>query len=83
MNEPFGVSQFTTWTQTFEEDLKLYKNLGINNIEVCEAKIKAARPQPQIESLWPPGSSCPASSPAIIRPFPIRFARSRRSPPRG
>lgn len=36
---PFSVSQFTTWHQTFEEDLQLYQRLGIEGIEICERKL--------------------------------------------
>jgi sugar phosphate isomerase/epimerase len=36
---PFGVSEFTTWHQTFEEDVALYLKLGVDAIEVCERKL--------------------------------------------
>ena len=36
---PFSVSQFTTWHQTFEQDIELYKSLGLDGIEVCERKL--------------------------------------------
>ena len=39
MNPIFSVSQFTTWHQTFEEDLALYAKLGIEGIEICERKL--------------------------------------------
>jgi sugar phosphate isomerase/epimerase len=35
----FGVSEFTTWHQTFEEDVSLYMQLGVDAIEVCERKL--------------------------------------------
>lgn len=35
----FGVSEFTTWHQTFEEDVALYLQLGVDAIEVCERKL--------------------------------------------
>jgi sugar phosphate isomerase/epimerase len=35
----FGVSEFTTWHQTFEEDVALYMQLGVDAIEVCERKL--------------------------------------------
>jgi sugar phosphate isomerase/epimerase len=35
----FSVSQFTTWHQTFEQDVALYKRLGVGGIEVCERKL--------------------------------------------
>jgi sugar phosphate isomerase/epimerase len=48
---PFGVSQYTTWPQTFEEDLQLYQESEVGCIEVCEAKLNAANPHPQLERL--------------------------------
>ena len=38
-NPIFSVSEFTTWHQSFEEDVKLYQALGIEGIEVCERKL--------------------------------------------
>ncbi len=35
----FSVSEFTTWHQTFEEDVDLYTELGIEGIEICERKL--------------------------------------------
>ena len=35
----FSVSQFTTWHQTHEQDVALYRELGIEGIEVCERKL--------------------------------------------
>lgn len=35
----FSVSEFTTWDLTFEQDVALYKSLGIAGIEVCERKL--------------------------------------------
>lgn len=36
---PFGVSEFTTWPWTFEQDLDHYARLGVDAIEVCEFKL--------------------------------------------
>jgi sugar phosphate isomerase/epimerase len=35
----FGVSQFTHWFQTFEQDVLLYKRLGVDTVELCERKL--------------------------------------------
>ncbi len=40
-NPPFAVSEFTTWHQTFEEDVSLYLQLGVDAIEVCERKLSS------------------------------------------
>lgn len=35
----FGVSEFTTWPWTFEQDLDHYARLGVYAMEVCEFKL--------------------------------------------
>jgi len=35
----FSVSQFTTWHQTFEQDVRLYGDLGVEGVEICERKM--------------------------------------------
>src|SRR2546428_1403313 len=35
----FGVSEFTHWFQTFEEDVLLYQRLGVDSVELCERKL--------------------------------------------
>lgn len=35
----FSVSEFTTWFQTFEQDVELYAALGVRGIEVCQRKL--------------------------------------------
>ena len=35
----FAVSEFTTWDLSFEEDVALYRRLGITGMEVCERKL--------------------------------------------
>jgi hypothetical protein len=37
----FGVSEFTTNPWTFEQDVETYARLGVDTIEVCEAKLDA------------------------------------------
>jgi len=39
LTPPFSVSEFTTWHQTFEQDVVLYTSLGIKGIEICERKL--------------------------------------------
>lgn len=39
---PFGVSEFTTWPWSFEEDVDRYAELGVDTIEVCEFKLDPA-----------------------------------------
>lgn len=42
-NFQFGVSQFTTNPWAFERDVETYARLGVQAIEVCEAKMDPAR----------------------------------------
>lgn len=35
----FGVSEFTTWNWSFEQDVRNYTKLGVNAIEICEFKL--------------------------------------------
>jgi sugar phosphate isomerase/epimerase len=39
MRPPFAVSEFSTWHQSFEEDVALYLDMGVDAIEVCERKL--------------------------------------------
>lgn len=39
MKPPFAVSEFTSWHLSFEEDVRLYLELGVDAIEVCERKL--------------------------------------------
>jgi sugar phosphate isomerase/epimerase len=53
LNPPFGVSEFTHWFQSFEEDLQLYLRTGVDSIEICERKLdsKPERAREQLASL--------------------------------
>ncbi len=50
---PFSVSEFTTWHQTFEQDVELYAQLGLDGIEVCERKLSTdfAQARAQLQGL--------------------------------
>jgi sugar phosphate isomerase/epimerase len=67
---PFGVSQYTTWPQTFEQDLALFEALGVQNIEVCEAKLEAGDPRPQLERLKASGLRVTSVQPRLHSLFP-------------
>jgi len=67
---PFGVSEYTTWPQTFEQDLALYQKLGVENIEVCEAKLDAVNPHPQLERLQSSGLKVTSVQPRLHSLFP-------------
>ena len=67
---PFGISQFTTWPQTFEEDLRLYQQEGIEYIEVCEGKLDATQPGLQLEKLKETGLKVSSVQPRLHSLFP-------------
>ena len=67
---PFGVSQYTTWPQSFEQDLTLFQALGVENIEVCEAKLDAGNPRPQLERLKASGLKVTSVQPRLHSLFP-------------
>ena len=70
MKAPFGVSEYTTWPQTFEQDLEAYCEAGVEYIEVCEAKLAAADPQPQLERLKASGLKVSSVQPRLHSLFP-------------
>jgi sugar phosphate isomerase/epimerase len=37
----YSVCQYTTWHQSFEEDIEQYVRLGVHGIEVCELKLSS------------------------------------------
>lgn len=67
---PFGVSQYTTWPQTFVEDIELYRKEGIDYIEICEAKLDAADPDSQLQALKDSGMSVSSVQPRLHSLFP-------------
>ncbi|MDB6092845.1 MAG: 4-hydroxyphenylpyruvate dioxygenase [Verrucomicrobia bacterium] len=77
---PFGVSQYTTWPQDFAEDVRLYQRLGIDHIEVCEAKISAADPDPQMRLLRDSGLHVSSVQPRYHSPFPNSLRKFPTSP---
>ena len=56
----FGMSQFSTWPQSFEQDLQLYQESGIQYIEVCEGKLEVGNPHPQLQRLRETGLKVPS-----------------------
>jgi sugar phosphate isomerase/epimerase len=67
-SEPtFSVSEFTTWHQTFEQDIELYRRLGIRGIEVCERKLSTdvARARDQLAMLKARGLTVTSVQPRV------------------
>jgi len=67
---PFGVSQYTTLTQSFAQDLQLYCEANITFIEVCEAKLDAADPETQLQQLKDSGLTVSSVQPRLHSLFP-------------
>ncbi len=66
----FGMSQFSTWPQSFEQDLQLYQESGIQYIEVCEGKLEIDNPHPQLQRLRETGLKVPSVQPRLHSLFP-------------
>ena len=78
---PFGVSQYTTWPQTFAQDLALYREAGVDFIEVCEAKLDANQPETQLQELKDSGLRVSSVQPRLHSLFPD-FPRPEPKSPR-
>lgn len=68
----FSVSQYTTFPLSFEEDVKLYVELGIKGIEVCEEKLSTdpAQAREQLAMLKDSGLRVTSVQPCVHSPFP-------------
>jgi len=67
---PFGVSQFTTWPQSFEADMALYQEEQITFLELCEGKLDPTKPQAQIEQLLASSLEVTSIQPRVHSLFP-------------
>lgn len=67
---PFGVSQYTTWPQTFAQDVDLYREAGVDYIEVCEAKLDPSDPDRQLQLLKDSGLRVSSVQPRLHSLFP-------------
>jgi sugar phosphate isomerase/epimerase len=67
---PFGVSQYTTWPQTFEQDLALFRETAIGFVELCEAKLDPARADAQLQQIKDAGLQVSSVQPRLHSLFP-------------
>ncbi len=67
---PFGVSQYTTGPQSFDEDLALFHEAGIEFVEVCEGKLDPARADAQLQRLKDLGLQVSSVQPRLHSLFP-------------
>ena len=74
LNQPFtfGVSEFTTWPQTFEQDVQQYARLGVDAIEICEFKLSsdAAEFEDQLARVRDSGLAISSVQPRLHSLFP-------------
>ncbi len=68
----FGVSEFTTMPWTFEQDVEAYARLGVQAIEVCEAKMDPVRMEEQIALPAARGLEITSIQPATRTLFPSK-----------
>jgi len=67
----FGVSEFTTWPLTFEEDLALYQKHGVGAIELCEFKLADGdKGEDQLRALADSGLVLSSVQPRLHSLFP-------------
>jgi sugar phosphate isomerase/epimerase len=66
----FGVSEFTTWPWSFEQDVVRYARLGVEAIEVCEFKLDRARTQENLALVSRYGLAISSVQPSIRTLFP-------------
>jgi sugar phosphate isomerase/epimerase len=66
----FGVSEFTTWPWTFEQDVERYAALGVHAIEVCEFKLDQGRIQEQLALIGAHGLEISSVQPVVRTLFP-------------
>ncbi|MCA1738149.1 MAG: sugar phosphate isomerase/epimerase [Actinobacteria bacterium] len=69
----FGVSQFTTWPWSFEQDVENYARLGVDAIEVCEDKLDGERAADQLALVGERGLTISSVQPAVRTLFPSRM----------
>ncbi|GBQ11569.1 sugar phosphate isomerase/epimerase family protein [Swaminathania salitolerans] len=70
----FGVNEFTTQPWSFEEDVARYAALGVDAIEICEAKLDRDRAPEQIQMAIDAGLGISAVQPGIRTVFDSRMA---------
>ncbi len=68
----FGVSEFTTWPWSFEQDVEIYARLGVETIEVCEFKLDEdeGRAAEQLALVGAHGLAISSVQPAVRTLYP-------------
>jgi sugar phosphate isomerase/epimerase len=66
----FGVSEFTTWPWSFEQDVEAYARLGVDTIEVCEFKLDEQRAAEQLALVAQHGLTISSVQPSVRTLYP-------------
>jgi sugar phosphate isomerase/epimerase len=66
----FGISEFTTWPWSFEQDVEGYARLGVDTIEVCEFKLDEGRMSEQLASIGSHTLDISSAQPVVRTLFP-------------
>ena len=66
----FGVSEFTTWPWSFEQDVDRYAQLGVDTIEVCEFKLDEQRAAEQLALVSAHGLTISSVQPSVRTLYP-------------
>ena len=69
----FGISEFTTMPWSFDEDVSRYARLGVDAIEVVEAKLDPERIDEQMRSIAAAGLAISGIQPKVRTFFPSRM----------
>ena len=69
----YGVSEFTTWPWSFEEDVERYAALGVDTIEVCEFKLDGRRAGEQLALIAEHGLRISSVQPSVRTLYPGRM----------
>lgn len=69
----FGISEFTTMPWSFEEDVARYAKLGVDSIEVVEAKLDDGRFADQMRSITAAGLTISGIQPKVRTFFDSRM----------
>lgn len=66
----YGVNQLTTTPWPFEEDVENYASLGVEALELCEAKLDEGRMEEQLALVGEAGLPITSVQPAVRAVFP-------------
>jgi sugar phosphate isomerase/epimerase len=76
----FGVSEFTTWSWSFEQDVDNYARLHADTIEVCESKLADDRAANQLALVEQRGLTISSVQPATRTLFPSQMQPEPKDP---